>query len=319
MGTTRRPGNTAGHHLQQHHPLPKGQACSTCKARKVRCSAGTPACDACMRTARFEGRDPSLVVCRYDGLKCGVKGTGKKSKASSPHPERRKSPSPPQSDPEVIKIETEMAEFEKTIVANLKALPKREASLPPLAPAPSPVPSQNWEQQFQDASAMQVASTSTLGFTPWTSTDVYAQQQMPTNIAYDTKFQQQYPIFSSLTVSSLFSASSYPMPASPDSFHSVSSQDSAEMYFSSPDPIAEEPIPPEHFLSSHHMEDTLSLPLFFPLPDASTVSAFGNGYDAVHLPPPVPMLTPSEVQPQPYWPQDTWELSQSGLDWGVVA
>lgn len=51
----------------------------------MRCSAGTPACQACMRTARFEGRDPSLVQCQYNGLKCGVKGG--KSKASSPHPE----------------------------------------------------------------------------------------------------------------------------------------------------------------------------------------------------------------------------------------
>ena len=50
-----------------------------CKVRKVRCSGTTPACKACMRTARFEGRDPELVVCQYGGKKCGVRG-GKKNK-----------------------------------------------------------------------------------------------------------------------------------------------------------------------------------------------------------------------------------------------
>lgn len=32
-----------------------------------------------MRTARFEGRDPELVVCQYGGKKCGVR-SGRKNK-----------------------------------------------------------------------------------------------------------------------------------------------------------------------------------------------------------------------------------------------
>ncbi|BGP38274.1 hypothetical protein JCM10450v2_002217 [Rhodotorula kratochvilovae] len=54
------------------HILQKGAACSTCKARKVRCDAAKPACTACRRSARFRGDDPSLVVCSYSATRrCG--------------------------------------------------------------------------------------------------------------------------------------------------------------------------------------------------------------------------------------------------------
>ncbi|GAA6052529.1 hypothetical protein JCM3770_003811 [Rhodotorula araucariae] len=54
------------------HILQKGAACSTCKARKVRCDAAKPACTACRRSARFRGDDPSLVVCSYTATRrCG--------------------------------------------------------------------------------------------------------------------------------------------------------------------------------------------------------------------------------------------------------
>ncbi|GAA5902654.1 hypothetical protein JCM8208_007030 [Rhodotorula glutinis] len=54
------------------HILQKGAACSTCKARKVRCDAATPACTACRRSARFRGDDPSLVLCSYSATRrCG--------------------------------------------------------------------------------------------------------------------------------------------------------------------------------------------------------------------------------------------------------
>ncbi|GAA5834660.1 hypothetical protein JCM9279_007074 [Rhodotorula babjevae] len=54
------------------HILQKGAACSTCKARKVRCDAAKPACTACRRSARFRGDDPNLVLCSYSATRrCG--------------------------------------------------------------------------------------------------------------------------------------------------------------------------------------------------------------------------------------------------------
>ncbi|GAA5978139.1 hypothetical protein JCM11641_006636 [Rhodosporidiobolus odoratus] len=61
-----RVSSTKGRHIVQVNPLPKGQSCTTCRTRKVRCSGEKPACRACLRTARFEGRDVNLVVCQYD-------------------------------------------------------------------------------------------------------------------------------------------------------------------------------------------------------------------------------------------------------------
>ncbi|GAA5989592.1 hypothetical protein JCM10908_000546 [Rhodotorula pacifica] len=63
--TTKRQSNTKGKHIVQNNPLPKGQSCASCRLRKVRCDAGIPACKACLRTARFEGRDLSDVRCDY--------------------------------------------------------------------------------------------------------------------------------------------------------------------------------------------------------------------------------------------------------------
>lgn len=51
-----------------------GQACRTCKERKVRCSgqvAGEAACDSCKRLARFLGNDESSVVCCFEGKRSG--------------------------------------------------------------------------------------------------------------------------------------------------------------------------------------------------------------------------------------------------------
>ncbi|GAA5927212.1 hypothetical protein JCM1841_004249 [Sporobolomyces salmonicolor] len=76
-----RTSSTKGRHIVQVNPLPKGQSCSTCRQRKVRCDAGKPACRACLRTARFEGRDFNTVVCQYDGKPC-VRGAAKKRKVS---------------------------------------------------------------------------------------------------------------------------------------------------------------------------------------------------------------------------------------------
>ncbi|GAA5899886.1 hypothetical protein JCM5296_006206 [Sporobolomyces johnsonii] len=73
-----RTSSTKGRHIVQVNPLPKGQSCSTCRQRKVRCDAGKPACRACLRTARFEGRDLSTVVCQYDGKPCVRRGTKKR-------------------------------------------------------------------------------------------------------------------------------------------------------------------------------------------------------------------------------------------------
>lgn len=53
------------------------------KARKVKCDAVHPACGSCQRTARFEGRDPSEVVCTYGaGRRCGARKS--RAKGASP-------------------------------------------------------------------------------------------------------------------------------------------------------------------------------------------------------------------------------------------
>ncbi|GAA5880412.1 hypothetical protein JCM3774_006440 [Rhodotorula dairenensis] len=55
--------------------LAKGAACASCKARKVKCSATRPSCDACRRSARFRGDDPAAVVCSYfEGRRCSANG-----------------------------------------------------------------------------------------------------------------------------------------------------------------------------------------------------------------------------------------------------
>ncbi|KAK4047728.1 hypothetical protein OIV83_005236 [Microbotryomycetes sp. JL201] len=64
-----RPSNTKGKHIfLSSPPLPKGQACEACKARRVRCDGALPACAACKRSARHLGQDDSAVVCCYPGL-----------------------------------------------------------------------------------------------------------------------------------------------------------------------------------------------------------------------------------------------------------
>lgn len=59
-----------------------GQACRTCKERKVRCSgqvAGEAACDSCKRLARFLGNDEGAVVCCFEGKR----GGGRRKRAAS--------------------------------------------------------------------------------------------------------------------------------------------------------------------------------------------------------------------------------------------
>ncbi|GAA6058589.1 hypothetical protein JCM10212_007028 [Sporobolomyces blumeae] len=77
-----RKSSTKGRHIVQVNPLAKGQSCITCRVRKVRCSADRPACAACLRTAKFEGRDLATVKCEYDqGRREG--GARKKKDAAS--------------------------------------------------------------------------------------------------------------------------------------------------------------------------------------------------------------------------------------------
>ncbi|BGP40010.1 hypothetical protein JCM10450v2_003990 [Rhodotorula kratochvilovae] len=79
-----RKSSTKGRHIVQRDPLPKGQSCTTCRQRKVRCDAGRPACRACLRTARFEGRDLTTVVCCYDVKPSAGKKGGKRPPAKVP-------------------------------------------------------------------------------------------------------------------------------------------------------------------------------------------------------------------------------------------
>ncbi|GAA5930043.1 hypothetical protein JCM3775_004496 [Rhodotorula graminis] len=77
-----RKSSTKGRHISQRDPLPKGASCQTCRTRKVRCDAGKPACRACLRTARFEGRDEASVVCCYDKRPVAVKKGAKRAPIS---------------------------------------------------------------------------------------------------------------------------------------------------------------------------------------------------------------------------------------------
>lgn len=134
--------------------------------------------------------------------------------------------------------------------ANLKALPNRGSS---------------------SSSASSIASTSTSEpyiAAPSTSTSNFAPSTWPpvdaSNYSY---FPDQLPYLFPLTSPLPWSASHFPMPASPDSFHSASSFDTDYVYTPT-SPLFESTTPPEHFLTSEHTDDTLSLPLF-PLPPAS--------------------------------------------------
>lgn len=68
------------------------------QARKVRCNAAKPACDACRRSARFRGEDPELVVCSYTvGRRCGA---GKDKEKETP--KRSRSTGRPARDVDVV-------------------------------------------------------------------------------------------------------------------------------------------------------------------------------------------------------------------------
>ncbi|SCZ99174.1 BZ3500_MvSof-1268-A1-R1_Chr3-1g05854 [Microbotryum saponariae] len=75
-------------------PLEKGQACITCKARKVKCDAKAPACTACLRTAAFEGRSADSVHCCYTQvLRKSRKNTGSRRLALKKRPTQLPAPS----------------------------------------------------------------------------------------------------------------------------------------------------------------------------------------------------------------------------------
>ncbi|BGO98002.1 hypothetical protein NBRC10513v2_002003 [Rhodotorula toruloides] len=119
------------------HILQKGAACSTCKARKVRCNAAKPACDACRRSARFRGEDPELVVCSYTvGRRCGA-GKDKEKEA----PRRSRSAGRPAGDVDVV-VATPAVDAaasatpgrsEKWIQYASNPLPSLQEPVPPLA------------------------------------------------------------------------------------------------------------------------------------------------------------------------------------------
>lgn len=124
MASLLRTGNTKGWQLKRNDPaLPTGRACLTCRSRKVKCSGATPACLACMRTARSLHRDPFAVVCRYDKVL----------------------PTTEVSQDPMARLEDQMARFEDIVRANLRAHRSRSSStsssssLFPLAPAPFPL------------------------------------------------------------------------------------------------------------------------------------------------------------------------------------
>ncbi|KAM0745660.1 hypothetical protein T439DRAFT_384715 [Meredithblackwellia eburnea MCA 4105] len=65
MPAVRKSSTKGKHIIQPADALRKGQACLTCKTRKIRCDGQKPACFSCLRTAKFEGRDESTIKCTY--------------------------------------------------------------------------------------------------------------------------------------------------------------------------------------------------------------------------------------------------------------
>ncbi|GAA5883545.1 hypothetical protein JCM16303_005479 [Sporobolomyces ruberrimus] len=82
--TATKKSSTKGRHIKQINPLAKGKSCLTCRQRKVRCTAERPACQACLRTARYEGRDVKTIQCTYEDSKVvrSRKGKGKGTAAA---------------------------------------------------------------------------------------------------------------------------------------------------------------------------------------------------------------------------------------------
>ncbi|GAA5911211.1 Zn(II)2Cys6 transcription factor domain-containing protein [Sporobolomyces salmoneus] len=102
-----RKSSTKGRHIKQINPLAKGQSCLTCRQRKVRCTAEKPACKACLRTARFEGRDLSTVECVYGAITSArgarTRGKGKAKEVAENDPELSNELPVTESEPLMVK------------------------------------------------------------------------------------------------------------------------------------------------------------------------------------------------------------------------
>lgn len=170
--------------------------------------------------------------------------------------------------------------------ANLKALPSRTSSTSSSASSSSATGSAS--------TSTSLASSSLTGGSPIIDS--------PTIEAPSIFFPPQLPPVTT-SLFDLWSYPSYAVPSSPDSFYSASSYESDYS-------ALETDTPPEHFLTSHHADDTLSLPLFFPLPlsphplDANFATApHGGAYTGA------PLFAPDD-----YWREQTW----LGNDWSMM-
>ncbi|BGO89902.1 hypothetical protein NBRC10512_003741 [Rhodotorula toruloides] len=207
------------------HILQKGAACSTCKARKVRCNAAKPACDACRRSARFRGEDPELVVCSYTvGRRCGA---GKDKEKETP--KRSRSTGRPARDVDVV-VASPSAEAaasatpgrsEKWIEYASNPLPALQEPVPPLAIPQQfflPSPASSSSASFASASTPASSSSSSFPSPVLDAAPTFEQRPQRFNLPAPipvAPFSSTLPAFLGLTSPS-FGAASLPSKQAPE-------------------------------------------------------------------------------------------------------
>ncbi|BGP30388.1 hypothetical protein JCM10296v2_002142 [Rhodotorula toruloides] len=205
------------------HILQKGAACSTCKARKVRCNAAKPACDACRRSARFRGEDPELVVCSYTvGRRCGA---GKDKEKDTP--KRSRSIGRPARDVDVV-VATPSVEpvasatpgrSERWIEYASNPLPALQEPVPPLAiPQQFFLPSPASSSSFASASTPASSSSSSFPSPVLAAAPTFEQRPQRFNLPAPipvAPFTSTLPAFLGSTSPS-FGAASLPSKQAPE-------------------------------------------------------------------------------------------------------
>ncbi|KAK4703324.1 hypothetical protein P7C70_g2890, partial [Phenoliferia sp. Uapishka_3] len=234
-----------------------------------------------MRTARFEGRDAALVQCQYNGLKCGVKGGGK---GKGKHPSQSASEDSDQDAS--FHAQEDMVNLERTVKENLIALPRPSTS--------SSTSSLDDSAGVASASASASAYASTSTSTSFDSPPTPSSAEFGPSVWYPSMEYTTFPYYPSQLPSShqqflSWTPSLYPVPASPDSYHSAESYYSTLSYENEyAAPLSDIETPPEQLYTSG---ESLSLPLF-PLPRDNT-----KYNDA---------LLPSGQRKKLYWPEEPW-------------
>ncbi|KAI5477423.1 hypothetical protein MNV49_006415 [Pseudohyphozyma bogoriensis] len=161
-----RKSSTKGKHIQHHDALPKYEACLTCKARKIKCDSLRPACTACVRSAKYAGRDPASCNCVY--------GQKKVARTSSPPPSKKEAVAAPVAAQQTEEENFDWSFLTQEVEAAPLALPQvwlpEHYSLPVLDPiAPPRQPSETSTSYFPELAPSSPTSSSGSSFSTATS------------------------------------------------------------------------------------------------------------------------------------------------------